>query len=143
MVISFFKNTCIRFITENDGIGKGHPVYPVERCFIGTGEKFGDGSHILYVNGAYRDETPIGKLMHDFSCTDPSDMYYDILAERARFFKESKEGIAVMCKTMEDMRNQTLKEGMTEVALRMLADGALSLEKIAEYSGLSIEEVKD
>ena len=80
--------------------------------------------------------------MHDFSCTDPSDMYYDILAERARFFKESKEGIAVMCKTMEDMRNQTLKEGMTEVALRMLADGALSLEKIAEYSGLSIEEVK-
>ena len=69
-------------------------------------------------------------------------MYYDILAERARFFKESKEGIAVMCKTMEDMRNQTLKEGMTEVALRMLADGALSLEKIAEYSGLSIEEVK-
>ena len=95
------------------------------------------------MNGAYRDETPIGKLMHDFSCTDPSDMYYDILAERARFFKESKEGIAVMCKTMEDMRNQTLKEGMTEVALRMLADGALSLEKIAEYSGLSIEEVKD
>ena len=47
-----------------------------------------------------------------------------------------------MCKTMEDMRNQTLKEAMTEVALRMLADGALSLEKIAEYSGLSIEEVK-
>ena len=134
--------TYVVFITENDGIGKGHPVHPVERCFIGTGEKFGDGSHILYVNGAYRDETPIGKLMHDFSCTDPSDMYYDILAERARFFKESKEGIAVMCKTMEDMRNQTLKEGMTEVALRMLADGALSLEKIAEYSGLSIEEVK-
>ena len=123
-------------------IGKGNPVYQIERCFIGTGEKFGDGSHILYVNGAYRDETPIGKLMHDFSCTDPSDMYYDILAERTRFFKESKEGIAVMCKTMEDMRNQTLKEGMTEVALRMLADGTLSLEKIAEYSGLSIEEVK-
>ena len=47
-----------------------------------------------------------------------------------------------MCKVMEDMRNQTLKEGMTEVALRMLTDGTLSLEKIAEYSGLSIEEVK-
>lgn len=48
-----------------------------------------------------------------------------------------------MCKAMEDMRKQTLKEGMTESALRMLADGALSLEKIAEYSGLSIEEVKE
>ena len=73
-------------------------------------------------------------------------MYYDILAERARFFKESKEGIAVMCKAMEDMRMESLQEGrkenMKDTALRMLADGALPLEKIAEYSGLSIEEVK-
>lgn len=137
------SETYVVFITENDGIGKGHPVYPVERCFIGTGEKFGDGfAYPICERRIPGMKLPIGKLMHDFSCTDPSDMYYDILAERARFFKESKEGIAVMCKTMEDMRNQTLKEGMTEVALRMLADGALSLEKIAEYSGLSIEEVK-
>ena len=75
--------TFVVFITENDVIGKGRPVYPIERCFIDTGEKFEDGSHILYVNGAYRDETPIGKLMHDFACTDPSDMYYPVLAERA------------------------------------------------------------
>ena len=80
--------------------------------------------------------------MHDFSCTNPSDMYYGVLAERVKFFKESKEGIAFMCKAMEDMRNQTLREGMMEVAKRMLTDGALALEKIAEYSGLSLEEVK-
>lgn len=47
-----------------------------------------------------------------------------------------------MSKAMEDMRNQILKDGMTDVAKRMLADGMLSLEKIAEYSGFSIEEVK-
>ena len=47
-----------------------------------------------------------------------------------------------MCKAMEDMRKQTLKDGMMDVAKRMLADGTLSLEKIAEYSGLSIEEVE-
>ena len=47
-----------------------------------------------------------------------------------------------MCKAMEDMRNQTLKDGMIAVAKRMLADGTLSLQKIAEYSGLSIDEVK-
>ena len=67
-------------------------MYPVERCFLNNGKKFGDGSHILYVNGAYQNETPIGKLMHDFSCTDASEMYYDVLAERVKFFKESKEG---------------------------------------------------
>lgn len=134
--------TFVVFITENDVMGKGKPLYQIERCFLGTGERFEDGSHILYVNGAYRDETPIGKLMHDFSCTNPSDMYYGVLADRVRFFKESKEGIAVMCKVMEDMRNQTLKEGMKEVALRMLAAGKYALEEIANISGLPLDEVK-
>ena len=134
--------TYVVFITENDVMGKGKPLYQIERCILETDERFEDGTHILYVNGAYRDESPIGKLMHDFSCTDPSDMYYGVLADRVRFFKESKEGIAVMCKAMEDMRNQTLKEGMVNVAKRMLADGTLTLEKIAEYAGLSLDEVK-
>ena len=134
--------TWVIFITENDVMGKGLPLYPVERCFLGTGERFEDGSHILYVNGAYRGDTPIGKLMHDFSCTDAADMYYGTLADRVRFFKESKEGIEIMCRAMEDMRDQTLKEGAIDSAKRMLADGILTFEKIAEYAGLSLDEVK-
>ena len=134
--------TWVIFITENDVMGKGQPLYPIERCFLGTGERFEDGSHILYVNGAYRSDTPIGKLMHDFSCTDAADMYYGTLADRVRFFKESKEGIEIMCRAMEDMRNQTLKEGAINSAKRMLADGILTLEKIAEYAGLPLDEVK-
>ncbi len=138
--------TWVIFITERDVIGKGLPRYPVERCFLGSGELFHDGSHILYVNGAYRDETPIGKLMHDFSCTDPADMYYDTLAERVRFFKEDKEGILIMCKAMEDMRNESLQEGKKEekklTVLRMLEIGKYALDEIAEIAGLPLEEVK-
>ena len=134
--------TWVIFITENDVMGKGLPLYPIERCFLGTGERFEDGSHILYVNGAYRGDTPIGKLMHDFACTDAADMYYGTLADRVRFFKESKEGIEIMCQAMEDMRNQTLKEGMINVAKKMLEDGTITLERIAEFVGLSVEEVK-
>ncbi len=134
--------TWVIFITEHDVMGKGLPLYQIERCFLGTNEKFEDGSHILYVNGAYRGDTPIGKLMHDFSCKNAADMYYETLADRVRFFKESREGILIMCKAMEDMRNQTLKEGMKEVALRMLAAGKYALEEIVNISGLSLEEVK-
>lgn len=134
--------TYVVFITEHDLIGDGQPLYKIERYISGSNKKFEDGSHILYVNGAYRDETPIGKLMHDFSCTAPDDMYYDELAERVRFFKESKEGVAIMCRVMEDMRNQTLKEGMKEVAHRMLTAGRYALEEISEISGLSLDEVK-
>lgn len=138
--------TWVVFITENDVMGKGQPLYRIERCILGTGEKFEDGSHILYVNGAYRDETPIGRLMHDFSCTNPSDMYYGVLADRVKFFKESKEGITIMCKVMEDMRNESLqegrKEGMKTAALRMIEAGKYTLEEISEISGLSLDEVK-
>ena len=118
--------TFVVFITENDVIGKGQPLYRIERCFLETGESFDDGSHILYVNGAYRDESPIGRLMHDFSCTNPSDMYYGVLADRVRFFKESKEGIAVMCKAMEDWAEECRNEGrasLLELISRMAAGG--------------------
>jgi len=134
--------TWVIFITENDVIGKGLPLYHVGRYIFDTNEKFNDGSHILYVNGAYRDETSLGKLMHDFSCTDPANMYYDVLAERVKFFKESKEGVSIMCKVMEDMRSQAALERVKTVVYRMLSDGVLSLEKIAEYAELPLEEVK-
>ena len=138
--------TYVVFITEHDVIGKGKPLYHIGRYIFDTSESFDDGSHILYVNGAYRDETPIGKLMHDFSCTDPASMYYDELAERVRFFKESKEGVAIMCKIMEDMRNESLKEGekkgMRAAALRMIEAGKYALEEISDISGLSLDDVK-
>lgn len=143
--------TFVIFITENDIFKRGKPFYQIERCFIETGELFGDGAHILYVNGAYRDDSPLGKLMHDFSCSDPADMYYDILADRVRFFKEEKEGIAVMCKAMEDMRKESLLEGIQEgirkgmksAALRMLQSGKYSLDEIVSISGLSPEEIQN
>lgn len=142
--------TYVVFITENDVIGRGKPLYRVERCILDSNEIFGDGSHILYVNGAYRDDSPIGRLMHDFSCTNPADMHYDVLAERVRFFKESKKGVAIMCKAMEEMRREEREEGiregvkMTQVenARKMLEEGELPEEKIAKYSGLPLDEIK-
>lgn len=137
------------FITENDVMGKNQPLYQVERCILETGERFDDGSHILYVNGAYRDETPLGKLMHDFACPEPEKMYYDELSQRVRFFKESKEGVTTMCKAMEDMREKTARETARETekkikadtAKRMLLLGRYALEEIADISGLPLEEV--
>ncbi len=151
---SALPETFVIFITERDYMGEGLPVYPVERCVLNTKKLFHDGAHILYVNGAYRDDSPIGWLMHDFSCTDPADMHYDILANRVKFFKKEKEGIAVMCKAMEEMRNESLQEGiiigklegvretMLESALRMLKAGKYTLEEIVSISDLSLEEVQ-
>ena len=126
------------FIIEKDFYGQGKAVYPIERINLATGKSFEDGEHILYVNGEYRGESDIGKLMHDFNCTQAADMNFELMAERTRYLKENPKGVQEMCKMMEDMRKESLKE----VAKRMLADGMLTLEKIAEYAGLSLEEVK-
>lgn len=55
-----------------------------------------------------------------------------------------------MCRIMEDMRNESLQEGLQKgvqeekkmAVIRMLSDGMLTLEKIAEYSELPLDEVK-
>ncbi|WP_330611134.1 hypothetical protein [Blautia luti] len=67
------------------------PIYHIDRIIQETGEPFGDEAHIIYVNSQIKDETELGKLMYDFSCTDPKDMYYKILADRVRYFKEDEE----------------------------------------------------
>ena len=134
--------TYVIFITENDVLGKGKPLYHIDRVIKETGENFGDEAHILYVNGEYRDESPIGILMHDFSCTDAKDMKYRALAERVRYFKEDEKGVATMCKAMEDMRNEAKLEERKEIACSLLADGELSYEKIAKHTGFTVEEIQ-
>ncbi len=83
------------------------------------GRNSNDGSHIIHVNGTYQDESPLGKLMQDFFCTEPSGMNYGVLADRVRFFKETKEGVMTMCKIMEDMRSESFREGQKDRGLEV------------------------
>lgn len=133
------------FITENDVMGKNKAVYHIQRYVeIDEGkELFGDGSHIVYVNGKYRGDDEIGKLMHDFSCTNPNDMNYEALAKRARYFKEDEKGVAAMCKIMEDMRNEAELNKAKRMAIRMIKAGKMSLEDIADYTELSLDIIKE
>ena len=48
---------------------------------------------IIYVNSQIKDETALGKLMHDFACTNAKDMYYEVLADRVHYFKEDEKGV--------------------------------------------------
>ena len=140
------NETYVIFITENDVLGAGLPIYHIDRVIKETGAAFGDGSHIIYVNAQIKDETELGRLMHDFSCTDAKDMNYSILADRVRYFKEEEKGVQTMCKAMEDMRNEAALEAAIEekkeIARRMIMMGKLSHDEVAQCAGLSIEEVE-
>ena len=142
--------TYVIFITENDILKAGLPIYHVDRIIRETGEDFGDEAHIIYVNSQIKDESQLGRLMHDFSCKNPNDMCFSVLANRVRYFKEDTKGVATMCRAFEEVREESLREGVLkgahakaiESARRLLTAGKLSYQEIADAMGLSIEEVK-
>ena len=149
-------DTYVIFITEKDKFGMGIPLYHIERKISEMNNAlFGDGAHILYVNGEYRNlEHPVGSLMHDFNCKDAKDMVNPLLAEEVRYLKETEGGRSQMSRILEEMRNEVAEKAKAEgkaegnhekavnTALKMLLRGRDSMEEIAEITGLSLEEVR-
>ena len=126
--------TYVIFITEHDVWKRGKPLYTVRRTFEDTEEVFNDGTHILYVNGECQNESPLGRLMHDFFCSDPNDMYSDVLAERVRFFKEDEKGVAAMCNVMKEIYDDGFASGE--------AQGEARGEVRGEIRGAETERIK-
>ena len=152
------RDTYVIFIAENDVMGDGQEVYVYDRTERKSRKLLHDGTHIIYVNGATRSETEIGKLVHDLRCRDAAKMYFDILKKRVGQFKNSEEGRRYMCKAVEEFAERLAAERIAEgraegeargrretmlaTAKRMLKSGMLALKDIAKFSGLSLAEVK-
>ena len=143
-------DTYVIFITERDKFGRGLPIYHVERTVRELGESFDDGAHIIYVNGEYRHDDPIGKLMHDFHCKTGGDMFYPPIAERVDYFKVTEGGNEQMCRSVENLTKRYEQRGeqrgkrsqaiaTVQVLLEM---GKNTLDEIAIISGLTLDEVK-
>ena len=148
------RDTYVIFITENDVMKRGQDVYSYLRIEERNGDILHDGTHIIYVNGATRSKSDIGKLMHDFQCRNAAEMYFDILKRQVNKFKNSEEGRCYMCEAMERIAERNKAKGIAEgeargkretmlaTAKRMLKDGILALKDVARYSGLSLAQVK-
>ena len=144
------RDTYVIFITENDVMSRGQEVYTYLRIEEHNGDRLHDGTYIIYVNGATRSETEIGKLVHDLLCSDASEMYFEVLRKQVSQFKNSEEGRRYMCEAMEriEARGEARgkvrgkRENMLATAKRLLANGKLLLKEIAECTGLSLAQVK-
>ena len=157
------KESYVIFITKNDVLKKGCPVYHVNRHIEELDYMdFNDGNHIIYVNGSFSDDsTPIGRLMKDFGCSRAADMHYDILKKGMSHFKDNEKGLETVsdkletyCKKreavgIEEGIKKGIKEGIKEGsatakrenAKRMIASGKLTMEEVASFSDLSLSEV--
>ena len=149
-------DTYVIFITDRDRYKEGFPVYHIDRTIAELSHRgFGDGAHILYVNGEYQNTTePIGRLMHDFHEKRASEMLCPPLAEQVRYYKETEGGVENMNnelrefweektrKAVEKAEKRAERSKAIKTAKRMLASNKYSLEEIAEINDLTLEEVK-
>ena len=89
------------FITRDDILGYGLPIYHIDRQIKELEEAFQDEAHIIYVNSRNQDDTELGRLMHDLHCKKADEMHSPILAKRVYELKETQKGVELMCHEME------------------------------------------
>ncbi len=139
-----FPETYVIFINSKDYWKQGLPVYTINRHIEELKMKpFDDEAHIIYVNGEYINDTAIGKLMHDFKCAQPSEMYYPNLAERAHYLKDTEGGYDDMCQIMEESNREAARQRTYQIAMNLIRMGVLADKDIAKATNLTLGEVQE
>ena len=143
------------FITEKDVLNGQEPIYHINRSIAETTEIFDDGAHIIYVNASYQNvETTLGRLIHDFMCSQSSDMLCEPIAKVTYKYKNTPEGVDYMCKAVEEYglkrekegilkgRQEGHQEGIIDSVIKFIKKGKLSYEEIADNFDMPVDEVR-
>ena len=130
------KNSYVIFIYRHDKYKKGLPLYHIDRYVKETGELFDDGSHIIYVNGSYKGNDEIGRLMADFHQTNSEHMHYMTLAQSVKHYKETEEGRGQMCEAVEKYAKEYAKE-------YAINEKVISVQNLMENMKLTLEQAMD
>ena len=137
------------FITRDDILGYGLPIYHIDRQIKELNEAFQDEAHIIYVNSRKQDDTELGRLMHDLHCKKADEMHSPILAKRVYELKETQKGVELMCHEMEKIYSEGMESGekrgelkaKKETALSMAEEG-MNIQKIARLVKVSEKDVQ-
>ena len=113
------------FITRDDILGYGLPIYHIDKQIKEVGESFQDEAHIIYVNSRKQEDTELGGLMHDLHCKNADEMHSPVLAKRVHELKETQKGVELMCHEMEKIYS----EGMENGEKRGIEKGELKAKK--------------
>ena len=133
------------FITRDDILGYGLPIYHIDRQIKELEEAFQDEAHIIYVNSRKQDDTELGKLMHDLHCKKADEMHSPILAKRVYELKETQKGVKLMCHEMEKIYSEGMESGelkkAKETALTMAEEG-MDVKMIARLVKVNEKDVQ-
>ena len=110
----------------------------------------------MYVNGDYRGDNALGKLMHDFSTPNADEMYYNELARKVRFHKQDEKGVQMASQIVEEYGDEraaeALQKGIAQGIQQGIQQQAIETAKnmlkkqypesdISEITGLPLDQV--
>ena len=137
------------FITWDDILGYGFPIYHIDRHIKEVDDSFQDEAHIIYVNSRKQEDTELGRLMHDLYCKNADEMHSPVLAKRVHELKDTQKGVELMCHEMEKIYSEGMESGEKRGELKAKKETALSLaemglpvEKIAKAVNHNVNEVQ-
>ena len=141
------KDSYVIFIYKHDKFERGLPIYHVDRYINELQEPFADGSHIIYVNGNYKGDDEIGRLMRDFHQLDPSKMHYSELARGVSHLKATG-GQENMCEAVQKYAEEYAKEYAKEysaertmiIVENFMKNMNFTLEQSLDAAGIQGEE---
>ena len=58
-----------------------------------------------------QEDTELGRLMHDFHCKSPEEMYHSVLQKQVFRLKKTREGVNLMCREMDKIYRDGEKIG--------------------------------
>ena len=150
MAYNDYPETYVIFITQNDVLGDGLPIYHIRRHIEENGKLFDDGQQIIYVNGENTDtSTALGQLMADMQQKDAAKISNKILADKMNILKKGRT-FETMCREIEKLTADVTAEVAAKVtaeeqkkAIKKLAKGcrdfglgpdAISQKLMSEYA---------
>lgn len=133
------------FITRDDILGYGFPIYHIDRHIKEADDSFQDEAHIIYVNSRKQEDTELGRLMHDLHCKNADEMHSPVLAKRVHELKDTQNGVELMCHEMEKIYSEGMESGelkaKKEIALSMAEEG-MDVKKVARLVKVSEDDIQ-
>ena len=139
----------VAFVTNGDALGYGQSENHISYYCKENMEKIDAGADIHYYNSQIHDDSPIGRMMHDFheKCVDA--MQDEVFQKYVRYYKETPKGRKHMCKVMEKIRRDGYKDGeksgekrKSKMIVRNLYKYGMSISDIMLNTGESEQQIR-
>lgn len=141
MAYNDYPETYVIFITQNDVLGDGLPIYHIRRYIEENGKLFDDGQQIIYVNGENIDtSTALGQLMVDMQQKDAAKISNKILADKMNILKKGRT-FETMCREIEKLTADVTAEVAAKVTAEEQKKAIKKLAKVCRDFGLGLDAI--